>query len=235
MTPAHLASIARQPEPKARPHFAIVLKAPIAPRPPTPAARTALRPGAVVRPPSSAASAAPRAVALREAADAHRTTAATLQRDRRQMLADGERLRDGRQESTGLDTQQVQERVAALVEAPSAALTPVAPPPPPAALAVAAPSLSGASTGTALAQAARLAQTQALIASIEVFVKSGRPALALALPATLGSRAELERAGKGAVALRLLGNGRPVRPDDVRRIREALSARGITVQRLTVA
>ncbi|MBX7098460.1 MAG: hypothetical protein K1X89_12155 [Myxococcaceae bacterium] len=86
----------------------------------------------------------------------------------------------------------------------------------------------------ASARAARLAQTQALIASIEVFVKSGRPALSLALPPALGARAELERAGQGAVTLKLLGRATAPRPEEVRRIRAALHARGITLQALTV-
>jgi hypothetical protein len=81
----------------------------------------------------------------------------------------------------------------------------------------------------------KAAQAAALIERIEVFVRSQRPALALTLNNSLGARVEIERLGKGEVALRLIGQNGPPSPEAVSRIREELTARGLKVGALSVA
>jgi len=81
----------------------------------------------------------------------------------------------------------------------------------------------------------KAAQAAALIERIDVFVRSQRPALALTLNNSLGARVEIERLGKGEVALRLIGQNGPPSPEAVSRIREALTSRGLKVGALSVA
>jgi hypothetical protein len=82
---------------------------------------------------------------------------------------------------------------------------------------------------------ARAAQAVALIERIDTFVKSHRPALALTLNNSLGARVEIEKLGPGRIALRLVGQNGPPSAESVSRIREELSARGLTIGALSVA
>lgn len=121
--------------------------------------------------------------------------------------------------------------------APTAAATPstiapqsptLAPPPPP----------TGAGpTGSVERREVRAgaAQAVALIEKIEVYVKAGRPAMALGLHGSLGARVEIERVGRGQVALRLLGAKTPPTRETLKQLRAELAARGLEVRSLSVA
>lgn len=82
---------------------------------------------------------------------------------------------------------------------------------------------------------ARAEQAVALIERIETFVRSSRPALALTLNNSLGARVEIERLGKGQIALKLVGHHGPPSASTVAAIREELRARGLRVGALSVA
>jgi hypothetical protein len=71
-----------------------------------------------------------------------------------------------------------------------------------------------------------------LIARIEVFVKSQRPALKMSLGGALDATVEVERTGPREVALRIQGHKGPVPSEELSRIREALEAKGLRLRSL---
>ncbi len=74
-----------------------------------------------------------------------------------------------------------------------------------------------------------------LVRRIEVFLKTDRPALALTVAGALSARVEVERTGKGEVALRIQGMKGPPPAEDIARIRDELRSRGLKVSSLSVA
>jgi hypothetical protein len=74
---------------------------------------------------------------------------------------------------------------------------------------------------------ARVQATLELIEKLEVFVKSQRPALAMRLGGALDATVEVERTGAREVALRIQGHRGPLPQEDMARIRDALTARGL--------
>ena len=95
----------------------------------------------------------------------------------------------------------------------------------------------GAQGAPAVAYSAqeRTQQAMALIERIEVFVKSGRPALALTLNNSLGARVEIERLGHREIALKLISERGLPTPETLSTLREELKARGLKVAALSVA
>lgn len=84
-----------------------------------------------------------------------------------------------------------------------------------------------ASAADAPAPEARVQATLELIEKLEVFVKSQRPALAMRLGGALEATVEVERTGAREVALRIQGHRGSLPQEDMARIRDALSARGL--------
>ena len=82
--------------------------------------------------------------------------------------------------------------------------------------------------------AARAQAALALVERIETFVKSQRPAIALTVGGALNVRVEVERTGRNEVALKVQGKRGPPPPEDVARIREAISARGLKLSSLSL-
>ncbi len=81
----------------------------------------------------------------------------------------------------------------------------------------------------------RAQQVAALIETIERFVRSQRPGLALTLHDGFAARVELERIGPREVAVKLIGRHGPPAPEAVSRVRDELRARGLKVGALSVA
>ncbi len=77
----------------------------------------------------------------------------------------------------------------------------------------------------------RVDRAMALVERIDRFVRSGRPALALTLRGGLPGRLELQRVGPGVISLRL-SSPRPPAPSELGELRQALEARGLSVQSL---
>lgn len=95
-------------------------------------------------------------------------------------------------------------------------------------------SVSGASSQRAAAtEQAQADPTSAieLVERIELFVRSSRPGLALDLQGPF-ARVEVERTGKGQVALTVQGRGGPPDVAALRRLRDELQLRGIEVSAL---
>lgn len=94
-------------------------------------------------------------------------------------------------------------------------------------------------TQTEKSDGAQLAQSKAqaaaaLVARIETFLKSNRPALAVTLGGAINARVEVERTGPGEVSLKVQGTRGPPPPEDLARIREAVRARGLKLSSLSV-
>ena len=83
--------------------------------------------------------------------------------------------------------------------------------------------------------AARTHAAVELAQRIELFMKGPAPVLSLPLLATLGMRVDVERMGRGEVALTLRGRSGPPAPDAVARVREAVRSRGLRIGALTLA
>ncbi len=73
----------------------------------------------------------------------------------------------------------------------------------------------------------------ALIEKIEVLVRAQRPALAMRVGGALEATVEVERTGVREVALRIQGHRGPLRAEELTRLREALTARGLTLRSLS--
>ncbi|MGA9522623.1 MAG: hypothetical protein WBV82_14245, partial [Myxococcaceae bacterium] len=93
----------------------------------------------------------------------------------------------------------------------------------------------GAATSQPPSPALKAQAAVELVRRIEVFMKTDRPALALTLSGAISAKVEVERTGKGEVALRIQGTRGPPPPEDVARIREELLRRGLKVSSLSVA
>jgi len=83
------------------------------------------------------------------------------------------------------------------------------------------------------ASGGRVERALALVERIERFVRSGRPSLALTLGGSTPARLEVQRVARGAVALRL-SSARPPPASELRDLRQALEARGLSVRSLDV-
>lgn len=84
--------------------------------------------------------------------------------------------------------------------------------------------------------ATRASQAVELIEKIESFLKNARtPCLCLTLNNSLGSTVEIERIGPREVALKLTGHKGPPSAEDISRIRDEMTARGLKVCALSVA
>ncbi|HEY1334749.1 MAG TPA: hypothetical protein VGF31_10875, partial [Myxococcaceae bacterium] len=79
----------------------------------------------------------------------------------------------------------------------------------------------------------RVERALALVERIERFVRSGRPSLALTLRGAAPARLEVERVAPGAVSLRL-SSTRPPPASELRELRQALEARGLSVSSFDV-
>jgi hypothetical protein len=79
----------------------------------------------------------------------------------------------------------------------------------------------------------RAERALALVERIERFVRSGRPSLALTLGGSSPGRLEVHRVARGAVSLRL-SSARPPPASELRDLRQALEARGLSVRSLEV-
>ncbi|HVP59664.1 MAG TPA: hypothetical protein VMT11_03855 [Myxococcaceae bacterium] len=77
----------------------------------------------------------------------------------------------------------------------------------------------------------RVERALALVERIERFVRSGRPSLALTLRGGLPGELELQRVAPGAIAIRL-ASPRPPSARELGELRQALEARGLSVQSL---
>jgi hypothetical protein len=176
---------------------------------------------------------------------------------RQGMSVEVHRLRDVRGEAHQTHQEQVRQRVTDLLfrelarepraEPVAPRATPASPGPESASLT---PLVEGVSAGEARpggpggAQAASAdapapeARAQAaleLIEKIEVFVKSQRPALAMDLGGALNATVEVERTGAREVALRIQGRRGPLPQEELARIREALTARGLKLSAFLTA
>jgi len=80
----------------------------------------------------------------------------------------------------------------------------------------------------------RVERALQLVERIERFVRSGRPALALTLRGALRGHLELRREAPGIISL-LLASPRPPSSSELQELRQALEARGLSVQTLAVA
>lgn len=81
----------------------------------------------------------------------------------------------------------------------------------------------------------RASAALALVSRIEVFLRGMLPRISLTLNNTLGATVDIERMGPKAVAVRLKGKHGPPRPEEVTRLREELSNRGLRLLALSVA
>jgi len=97
---------------------------------------------------------------------------------------------------------------------------------------VQAPPMPGVSAAVP-ASGGRVERALALVERIERFVRSGRPSLALTLGGSTPARLEVQRVARGAVALRL-SSARPPPASELRDLRQALEARGLSVRSLDV-
>jgi hypothetical protein len=82
---------------------------------------------------------------------------------------------------------------------------------------------------------AKTEATLALIEKIDVFVKANRPALKLDLQSSLGGTVEIDRVGKGEVAVRINSSSSALDSSVLNEIRSALTARGLKLTSLTVS
>ena len=74
-----------------------------------------------------------------------------------------------------------------------------------------------------------------LVRRIEVMLKSERPSLALTLSGAMSGKVEVERTGKGEVALRIQGSRGPPPAEDIARVRDELQSRGLKISSLSVS
>jgi hypothetical protein len=219
------------------------------------AATTPLRGGQVTRPSGIPSRASIRTVAtsglartLQKGAFA---SAEHLGQVRQGLNAEAHRLQDARGEAHQMNQERVRQRVTDLIarelsrEPRTEPGTPRSPPttPDPEASSAPAPQMAPGMTsgeprtggpGGARASAAdapnpeaRVQATLELIEKLEVFVKSQRPALAMRLGGALDATVEVERTGAREVALRIQGHRGPLPQEDLTRIRDALTARGL--------
>ncbi len=116
---------------------------------------------------------------------------------------------------------------------PAGAFTPRTSDAPPAGMGV--PSAPGpVASASVRGNQERAERALALVERIERFVRSGRPSLALTLAGSTPGRLEVHRVARGAVSLRL-SSARPPPPSELRELRQALEARGLSVRSLETA
>lgn len=177
--------------------------------------------------------------AVARAASDVRASAATSGEARQRVVHEARRLLAVRAEAQGATAERHEERAEALLLRVLEQLREPVPQTPFAAPTTPTANLPRASAGAALPPAlpkplAPAARAAALVEQIETFTRAQRPGLALTLHASLGARVELQRLGPKTLAVRLIGKDGPPGPAVVRRARQALEARGLTVGDLVV-
>jgi hypothetical protein len=93
----------------------------------------------------------------------------------------------------------------------------------------------GAAPAAAPSAQLRAEAAVALIERIELFVRSGRPAMALSVGGSLAATVEVERTGPREVALRIQGRRGPPAPAELAQVRAALAERGLRLRSLQVS
>ncbi len=82
---------------------------------------------------------------------------------------------------------------------------------------------------------ARAEAAAQLIEKIDFFVKANRPGLKLDLHQSLGGTVEINRVGKGEVAVRIASSSNALDASTIEQIRQALTERGLKLTSLTVS
>ncbi|MBL9038001.1 MAG: hypothetical protein JNG84_05740 [Archangium sp.] len=94
--------------------------------------------------------------------------------------------------------------------------------------------MSGGTEAPLAVEPSRAQEAVKLIETIDVFVKSQRPAMRLGLAKSLGAEVEIERVGPKAISLKLLKSKAPVPRETLEALHRALRSRGLTVKQLSV-